>query len=230
MRTGLLVSAALATALVSSTALADRNNDYDNKTSSHSRDVKERVLESSKEGRAAKVVTESTRSSSTPNVIQQKTDHRSHGDMYDQYGKHDGKTSSTVNATRGVASKAGVPAMLQKKNNEEMANDNKSAKNSSEAYSSQTKGATAISSETSMPNYGPMGKQIGWTATGKTVRSFTHFVNDKGQINNNPHGGTATAMHARHQMQTILSACLPPVFKLFSWEGSGGDASEDAAP
>lgn len=232
MRTGLLVSAALATALVSSTALADRTNDYDNKGTSHTREIKERVLENQKEGHVATVRTETTRTTSTPNVVRQKIDHRAQGDVYDQYGKNEPKSTVVTHTATGVASKAGVPAVLQQKNGEEMADDTKNAKGSASSYSQQTKGLSAISAETTEKNYGPMGKQIAWTAGGKSVRSFTHFVNDKGQINNNPHGATATAMHARHQMMAVLAVVSAAMHgkKLFNFEGSGGDASADAAP
>jgi len=52
-------------------------------------------------------------------------------------------------------------------------------------------------------------------------------VNDKGEVNNNIHGSTATAMKMRHIANVLLRTA--GIFgKLFDWQGSGGDASDQA--
>ncbi len=232
MRTGLAISAALASAFFASTALADRTNDYDNK-STHSKEIKERVIDQERQN----VPTQSDKTTKTDvsgaqKVLASKTDHQAKGELYDNYGKSGNATTNST-STSSSSSKAGQAVALQKSGDEMV--DPKS-KSDSHLAAAPSDGTIFLSwhqvltnpshQSDAQKNYGPMGKQIAWTAGGKTVRSFVHTMNDKGQINNNPHGSTATAMHARHQMSAILSIVGRPI-KLFNWEGSGGDNSED---
>jgi Ni/Co efflux regulator RcnB len=202
MRTGLFLSALLATALVGSTALADRNNDNDNKSTSHARDIKERVLEKQKEGFGHSQRTESTKNdTAAQKKFEAKTSHHAQGDNYEQYGKTSSARSTTT--TSSSSSKITKQAdRFSKRGGETM---------------SDSKGKTSSRSN--------MGTQVGWSAGGKSVRSYVHFVNDKGQVNNNIRGNTATAMKARH-VANVLLRTAGIKGKLFNWQGSGGDASE----
>ena len=231
MRTGLVISAALASALVASTALADRTNDFDNKSTNHSKDIKERVIDQERTNYAPRE-TVKTSDVSAPKAVT-KNDHRANGELYESYGKNSGSQSVIVSSA--AASKAAMPAAISKAG-EEMVDPKSSSTpvagaNDSPIFLTWRQLLTNPSQQSSdSTNYGPMGKQIAWTAAGKTVRSFTHMINDKGQLNNNPHGNTATAMHARHQMGAILSmisGAMGGHWKMFKDEGSGGDASED---
>jgi hypothetical protein len=202
MRTGIFLSAMLATALVGSTALAERTNDSDNRTTNHAREIKDRVLAQQKEGFGHAAKSEASRSDRGANkILDQKLDHRSHGDLYENYGKSSKSAPVTRSQTSsGKMTKA--PAKLSNKGGETMVD-------------SKGKGSSRSN----------MGSQVGWSAGGKSIRSYVHFVNDKGQINNNIHGNTATAMKARHVAQVLLKTA--GIFgKLFNWQGDGGDASE----
>jgi len=231
MRTGLVISAALASALVASTALADRSNDYDNKSTNHSKEMKERVIDQERQNTApVRETTKVTDSSAAQKVVQAKTDHHANGELYDSYGKSSGGARVVTTTRSSSISKAAMPSK-----GEEMVDPKSStapvAGNDSPIFQSWRQALTNASHQSnSSEKFGPMGKQIAWTAAGKTVRSFTHMINDKGQLNNNPHGNTATAMHARHQMGAILSmisGAMGGHWKMFKDEGSGGDASED---
>lgn len=202
MRSGILISAFLATVLIGGTALADRNNDNDNKSTAHARDIKDRVLEKQKEGFGSHSQrTESTKNdSAAQKKFEAKTNHNKHGDNYEQYGK-----SHSTSVTRSTT---------------------KSAKMSKSADKFSKRGENVDSKGKNSSRTG-MGAQVGWSAGGKSVRSYVHFVNDKGQVNNQIHGSTATAMKARHVANVLLKTAIGGrPFKIFSWMGSGGDASE----
>jgi hypothetical protein len=199
MRSGILISAFFATALVGSTALADRNNDSDNRTTAHARDIKDRVLEKQKEGFGHVQRSESTKSdSAAQKKLEAKTNHNSHGDTYEQYGKSKSTSRTTTTSTKSAKISKGSEKFSKRGEN----------------VDSKGKGSSRSS----------LGTQVGWSAGGKSIRSYVHFVNDKGQVNNNIHGSTATAMKARHVANVLLRTA--GLFgKLFSWQGSGGDNS-----
>jgi hypothetical protein len=201
MRSGIFISALFATALVGSTALADRNNDYDSRASAHARDIKERVLDKQKEGFGHVQRSESTKNdSAAQKKLEAKTNHNAHGDTYEQYGK---SKSSGATHTTTQSSKATKAADKFSKRGENVDSKGKGSSRSN------------------------MGKQVGWSAGGKSIRSYVHSVNDKGELNNQIHGSTASAMKARHVANVLMKTALGGrPFKMFSWQGSGGDASE----
>jgi hypothetical protein len=226
MRTGIFLSAMLATALVGSTALAERNNDSDNKGTAHSRDIKERVLHESRS--SSHVARErTTRTDALGKAkIQSKTNHNAHGDMYDNYGGSAAKAPMTTQSSSSQkASKA--PAAISQKGGEEMVDKSGKSSAHAPALNQYAQGGIAAPiSSTEHKTKTDTNKQVAWSAGGKSVRSYVHFVNDKGQINNQIRGNTATAMKARNVAKVILKTA--GIFgKLFNWEGSGGDNSAD---
>lgn len=193
MRSGLIVTAVLASALTASTALADRYEDG----TRHANQIRERVLHNEKSGYGRTEKTQSVRTETMSKRIETRIIKRDRGEVIDSYGK----SHSTSTRTVSTSSKMTKSPIQQK---EEMADGNKSSKSSSS-----------------------MGKQVGWSAGGKSVRSYVHFVNDKGEVNNNIHGSTATAMKMR-QVANVLLRTAGIFGKLFNWQGSGADASEQA--
>jgi len=171
MRSGLIVTAALATALVSSTALAER---YSDDGTAHSRQIKERVLHNDKSGYAKAEKTQAVRTETMSKRIEGKILKRDRGEVLDSYGKSHGTATRSSTTTSKITKSPLAPK-------EEMAEGSKSTK----ASSSQ-------------------GKQVGWSAGGKSIRSYVHFVNDKGRGQQQHHGSTATAMKMRHIANVLL--------------------------
>lgn len=194
MRSGLIVTAALVSALTASTALADRYEDG----TRHANQIRDRVLHNEKTGYGRTEKTQTVRTENVSRRIEAKVLKRDRGEVIDNYGKsHNGTTTRTVSTTSKI-----TKSPIQQK--EEMADGNKTSKSSSS-----------------------MGKQVGWSASGKSIRSYVHFVNDKGEVNNNIHGSTAMGMKMRHVAAVLLRTA--GIFgKLFDWQGSGGDNSEQA--
>ncbi|MFO0615131.1 MAG: hypothetical protein U0414_21245 [Polyangiaceae bacterium] len=199
MRSGLIVTAALAAALVSSTALAERYSDDGSKGTSHAREIRDRVLHNDKGGYGKAEKTQAVHTEKVSKRIESKVLHRDRGEVLDSYGK----TNNTVTRSTTAAGKVSkAPAKFTPK--EEMADGSSRSKSSSSN-----------------------GKQVGWSAGGKSIRSYVHSVNDKGELNNNIHGATASAMKMRNVANVLLRTA--GIFgKLFSWQGSGADASEQA--
>jgi hypothetical protein len=225
MRTGIFLSAMLATALVGSTALAERNNDNDNRGTAHVREIKQRVLHESRRAHHTTHQRTTRTDAAAKNRVTSKVNHNAHGDMYENYGHSSTKSTVTTRTTTSQkATKA--PAAIANKGGEEMVDKSGKSSRSPVLKDYAQGGIAAPLSSTQHKTKTDTNKQVAWSAGGKSIRSYVHFVNDKGEINNQIRGNTATAMKARNVAKVILKTA--GMFgKLFNWQGSGGDNSAD---
>lgn len=198
MRSALFLSALLATALFGGTALAERtSDDSSSRRVSSAQDLKERVLHERGESRTAER-TSSSRSEHTSSKVEK---FRAKGENYESFGHRSGGASMPSQASHSSASKAMAGKLLP-------------GRAHGDIVDGQSKSGKASSS----------GTQVGWSAGSKNVRSFVHQVNDKGEVNNNIRGNTASAMKMRHVAKIIMqTAVRDPRIKVFAWTSAGGD-------
>jgi hypothetical protein len=197
MRPALFLSALLATALFGGTALAERTSD-DSSSSRHAssaQDLKERVLHERGESRTV------DRSSSRSDHASSRAEKfRSKGDTYENYGHRSGGAAASHVASHAAASKMAGKLLPGRSHGDIVDGQNKTSRTT-------TSGATLSTSPGA-----------------KNARSFVHMANDKGQVNTNVHGGTASSMKMRHVANVIMkTAVRDPRIKVFSWTSAGGD-------
>jgi hypothetical protein len=213
MRTGLFISAFLATCTFGGLALADQNNDNDKQT--RGRDIKQMVLEKARENRASRNVdrndglTPSERARQAK-MIQNKF--RAKGDLVDQYEKsytkNGGLGARTTVAKTNKSSRNPIAERLRAKGDAIESGHRNAARGEKSKYK--------------------RGNQVepAWTPGLKsTTTTGVYFKNDRGQVQNNIRGATATARKIQHQAQAILkSAVRNSKIKMFEWATSGGDS------
>ncbi len=206
MRSTLFLSTLFATALFGGTALAERSGDETsaNHHVASARDAKERITHESTDKHDTST-SQTTRTEKAPAKVEVA---RPKGDNYEQYGHRPaGAAVHTVTTTNPAASK--MPANLLPGRSHGDVVDPQGRKRTAAPSSIQaTVGST----------------QMTWSAGGKSVRSFVHFTNDKGQTNNNIHGSTATAAKMRLCAKIIMGTAGTGLMHVFSWQTAGGDS------
>ena len=106
MRKGLFLSALFATFLFGGTALAERNDDSDNR-SSRGRAVKEQVLEKMKEGRGARHESVKEGLSASKNVLKEHS--RPRGEIFSDSATRGGAKAATVGRNMSASNKVNTP-------------------------------------------------------------------------------------------------------------------------
>lgn len=204
MRSILFVSTLLATALIGSSALAERTGDETStpRNVTNVRELKERIQHDSAEKHATP--SEKQRVEKAPAAVER---FRPQGDMYDRTG-HKVAGGLVTPQSSQTAATSKMPAKLLPGRSHGEVLEPVSRKSSPSNAVQTTVGST----------------QMTWSAGGKSVRSFVHFTNDKGQTNNNIHGATATAAKMRLCAKIIMGTAGAGAFHVFSWQTAGGDS------
>lgn len=219
MRPALFLSALLATALIGGTALAERTNDDDHasKRPSSARELKERVLQ--ERGQRHESTTTNDRGMSPTQAAQAqrqftfKADKfRAKGDVYESYG--DKHTSGITNQANDASKQMAKSKLNPGQSKGEQVDGSTRSKNQAVRSSAHQK----VTYKSKVD-----GSQNGWSAGGKSVRSFVHFTNDKGQVNNQIRGATPQAMKIRHVAHTLMKSAGTGLIKVFAFETAGGD-------
>ena len=207
MRPALFLSALLATALFGGTALAERTNDDSSSSRvSSAQNLKERVLQERGQNRTAERSSSTTTRTERPSSKVERF--RTKGENYEQFGRSSHSGAGSSSASKGSSASKMIAAKLFPGRSHGEVLDGHARSSAPASKTTATVGST----------------QATWTPGGKNVRSFVHFVNDKGETNNQIHGSTASAMKMRKVAKMIMGTAVHNAhIKIFEWSTAGGD-------